>query len=80
MSDKAINITPSDIVGAIQRQLQELLVYLNQSALQIDTNACLAHLDRTEEFLRSLQDAQLKLAAAQNTQGAVKGNGKEARN
>ena len=71
-----INLTPSDVVGAVQRALMELSAYMNRPALSIDVVACEAHLDHIYKMLRTLQDMQIQAGAMA---GAGNENGAEAR-
>lgn len=61
-----ISPTPSDIVGAIQRGLSELNVYLNQPALAVDINASREHLSRMFDMFDLLSQMQASMSTAAN--------------
>lgn len=69
-----ISPTPSDIVGAIQRALQELNQYLNQPSLAVDVNASREHLSRTLDLFDLLAQMQASMP-----QAAANGAAAEAR-
>lgn len=69
-----ISPTASDIVGAIQRGLSELNVYLNQPALAVDVNASREHLSRMFDLFDLLSQMQATIQ-----DGALNGAAAEAR-
>lgn len=70
MSD--ISLTPSDLVGAIQRGLAELAAYLNAPVQEINPTICVAHMER-------LTGLMTRLEAGMPQQAAANGNAREAR-
>ena len=64
-----ISPSPSDIVGAIQRGLQELNQYLNQPSLAVDVNASVEHLSRLLAMFDLL--AQMQASMPQGANGAA---------
>lgn len=75
MSDNSITLTPSDVIGAVQRGLAELGAYLNQPAMAISVPESLAHLSRVGDLLSALEGMQDQLRAAYAAQN---GNGADA--
>jgi hypothetical protein len=49
--------TPSDVLGAVQRGLMELNVYLSQPFQNINVGSCLQHLDDMRWRLEALRPA-----------------------
>jgi len=74
MSESNISLTPSDVVGAVQRACAELGSYLQSPALSIDVPACHAHLSRMAEMLSALDAMQSSIAQAH---AAANGNDTE---
>ena len=72
----SISLTPSDIVGAIQRGLTELHTYLQQPPASIDVGACVTHLGQMIERLETLAEMQ---GVLRQHQAAANGNGAETR-
>lgn len=63
-NDVPITLTPSDIIGAVQRGLAELQVYLNSPAQEINVSMCVAHMERLGGLL-------MRMEPMQQTSGAV---------
>ena len=66
----SISLTPSDIVGAIQRGLTELHTYLQQPPASIEVGACVTHLGQMIERLETLAEMQGALRQHQAANGA----------
>ena len=62
---KEVNLTPSDVVGSIERGVKELAMYLNNNApLQMNTDEIRNHFKHMDEHLVRLKEMQLLSAAA----------------
>ena len=72
----SISLTPSDILGAIQRGLRELDVYLQQPVIAVDVGASVTHLNQMIERLGVLAEMQ---GAMRKSQAAANSNGTDAR-
>jgi len=71
MSDNTIEMNASDAIGAVQRGLQELLMYFSgTNAMLIDVPASTAHIDRLMPFLQKLHEMQVSAAQAHAAAGA----------
>lgn len=53
-----VDMAPSDILGALQRNLTELHAYLGQPLMQISLEAVGAHMDLAETLVSILEDMQ----------------------
>lgn len=53
-----LTLTPSDIVGAIQRGIGELAAYLNAPVQEIDPSICIAHMQRLTGLMERLEVAR----------------------
>lgn len=67
----SVELTPSDVVGAAQRGLSELNVYLQGPAMAIEVGACKAHLGRVIALLETLEDMQAEIRAANDSGGTT---------
>lgn len=70
--DNTVPLTPSDVVGAMQRRLREVHDYMNHVPHQINPNACREHLVQFFDHLDVLE-------AMQASVGKTQENGAEAR-
>lgn len=75
MDDNNVNLTPSDVAGAVQRRLNEVVAYLNGPPLAIDTVLARNHLIGAIDLLDALQGMQ---SAVQAQSTAANGNDAEA--
>ena len=66
MSDNNVSLTPSDVVGAVQRRLQELSAYLQGPSLAINTFEARSHLEGAIDLLDALHGMQLSIQAQQS--------------
>ena len=66
MSDNNVSLTPSDVVGAIQRRLLELGQYLNMPSLAINTDEARVHLEGAINLLDALRGMQMSIQAQQS--------------
>lgn len=65
MADReTVALTPSDLLGAVQRCLTELSAYLQQPALGVDVNLCRDQMDHIEKLLASFEGMQMQLMHA----------------
>ena len=62
----SLTVTSSDIVGAVQRGVAELQVYLNQPIHLIDGPMCVAHLERMMGFISRIPAVPPQDAANSN--------------
>lgn len=75
MADKNLELTPSDLAGALHRAAVELAQYLHGShALSLDAGQMKAHIARMYRFLDALEGMQTELRAQH---AAANGNGVE---
>ncbi len=74
--DHTVTLTPSDVLGMVQRALTDMHGYLGQHPMQVDVNQCFAHMDAMKQRLATLQAMQQTIMQAQQAQeGAAKGKG-----
>ena len=73
MSDEAIQLSPSDVVGAVQRRCAELAMHLNNHPSQIDCHGVQGQLVAMSKLISAL--AEMQQDAPSNSAGA---NGAEA--
>ena len=66
MSDNNVALTPSDVVGAIQRRLLELGQYLNMPSLAINTDEVRVHLEGAIDLVDALRGMQMSIQAQQS--------------
>ena len=73
MSEEPIQLSPSDVVGAVQRRCAELAMLLNNHPLQVDCNGVQGQLVAMSKLVAAL--AEMQKDAPSNSAGA---NGAEA--
>lgn len=64
--DNTVPLTPSDVVGAMQRRLREIHDYLNNVPHQINPQACRAHLAPMFDQLDVLEAMQASVGQQEN--------------
>ena len=70
-------LQPSDLVGAVQRRLRDLDMFLAQPPFDIDVNQTLVHLDGVVTMLKAFQQMQTTIKAGMGN-GGGKPEGKRA--
>lgn len=60
-----ITLSPSDLLGVIQRNLRELDAYLAQAPMGVNAQLCKEHLGRAYGFLESFEQMQAAIVAQQ---------------
>jgi len=64
-----ITLTPSDLLGVIQRNLRELDAYLAQAPMGVNVGMCKEHLGRAFMFLDSFEQMQAAILKQHGGQG-----------
>lgn len=70
-----IDMSATDYVGAIQRNLSDMLHYLQQPAMSLDIDMCRGHLTHIDTLCEKVQQRQAEVYARH---AATNGNGSEA--
>ena len=68
-----ISMTPSDVIGAIQRAVSELNAYLGQPAMAVSVPDCKAHLDRVIAMFDALAEMQAAIVAEHTARNDASG-------
>lgn len=64
MADRELQMNPSDLAGALHRNLMEAATYILQTpAMNIDMGGVRGHLDRANDLIDALQDLQQAVRA-----------------
>lgn len=61
---KEVNLTPSDVVGSIERGVKELMIYLSNPPLSLNVDELRNHFKHMDEHLGRLKEMQLLSAAS----------------
>jgi hypothetical protein len=68
---RELNVNPSDLAGALHRNLMETATYILQTpALNIDANGVRTYLERGQALLDALEDIQRMVANQASASGA----------
>ncbi len=70
MSDEPIQLSPSDVVGAIQRRNAELAMHLNNHPSQIDCGGVQGQLVAMSKLVAALAEMQKEFQAPVGANGA----------